>query len=85
MRSRLGPSSTTGGPSTAASDEPFSLIAPLVDAFAPDDFRRAEEAGVTDILTMPWAFYAGLDAPLDQKIDGLARYYEDVVAPVNNL
>ena len=30
-------------------------------------------------------FYAGLDAPLDQKIDGLARYYEDIVAPVNDL
>ena len=30
-------------------------------------------------------FYGGLDAPLDQKIEGLARYYDDIVAPVNNL
>lgn len=67
------------------SNEPFSLVAPLVDASTPDDFRRAQDAGVTDILTMPWAFYAGLDAPLDQKIEGLARYYEDIVAPVNHL
>ncbi len=67
------------------SNEPFSLVAPLVDASVPDDFRRAEEVGVTDILTMPWAFYAGLDAPLDQKIESLARYHEDIIAPVNNL
>jgi len=65
------------------SNEPFSLVAPLVDASVPDDFRRAEEAGVTDVLTMPWAFSVGLDAPLDQKIESLARYHEDIVAPVN--
>jgi hypothetical protein len=67
------------------SDEPFSLVAPLTDAFVPDDFKRAEEIGVTDVLTMPWAFYSGLDAPLDQKIEGLRRYFEDVIAPVNDL
>lgn len=66
-------------------DEPFSMVASLIDAVVPDDFRRAEEVGVTDILTMPWAFYSGFDATLEQKIEGLARYYEDVVAPVNNL
>jgi hypothetical protein len=44
-----------------------------------------EEVGVTDILTMPWAAYSGRDAPLDQKIEGLARFYEDIVAPVNDL
>ena len=33
---------------------------------------------------MPWAYYGGLDAPLDQKLEGLARYFEDIVAPVND-
>lgn len=67
------------------SDQPFSLIAPLVDARSVDDFRRAEAAGVTDVLTMPWVSYSGLDATLDQKIEGLHRYFEDIVAPVNDL
>ena len=40
---------------------------------------------MTDILTMPWAFYFGFDATLDQKIEGLARYHEDIIAPVDNL
>jgi probable F420-dependent oxidoreductase len=67
------------------SGQPFSVVAPLMDAFSADDYRRAEEGGVTDILTMPWAFYTASDAPLDQKLDGLARYYEDIVVPVNDL
>lgn len=67
------------------SDRPFSLVAPLTDAVSVDDFRRAEEAGVTDVLTMPWVFYAGFDATLAQKIEGLQRYFEDVIAPVNDL
>jgi len=67
------------------SDEPFSMVASLMDAIVPDDFRRAEEIGVTDVLTMPWMFYSGPDATLDQKIESLGRYFEDVVAPVNEL
>ncbi len=65
-------------------DQPFSLVAPLTDAATPDDFRRAEDGGVTDVLTMPWAFYGHRDGSLDQKIEGLARYYEEIVVPVND-
>jgi len=67
------------------SEQPFSMVASLIDAVTPDDVRRAEDVGVTDVLTMPWAFYAGFDATLDQKIEGLARYHEDIIAPVNDL
>jgi probable F420-dependent oxidoreductase len=64
------------------SDEPFAVIASVTDAVVADDFRRAEEAGVTDILTMPWAYYSGFEATLDQKIDGMTRFAEDVIAPL---
>ena len=67
------------------SDEPFSMVGSLMDALLPDDFRRAEADGLTDVLTMPWAFYSGLDATLDQKLEGLARFHDDVIAPVNGL
>jgi probable F420-dependent oxidoreductase len=61
---------------------PFSMVASVTDAVAVDDFRLAGDAGVTDILTMPWVYYSGFDATLDQKIDGMSRFAEDVVAPL---
>ncbi len=63
-------------------DLPFSMIASITDAVTPDDFRRAEQLGVTDVLTMPWAYYSGFDADLDQKIDGMTRYVHDIIEPL---
>lgn len=56
----------------------FSMIVSLNDAVTVDQFRRAEEVGVTDLLTMPWAYYGGFRIPLEQKIDGLKRFAEDI-------
>ncbi len=38
------------------------------------------EAGVTDLLTMPWVFYSGFTDDLQQKIDGTYRFAEDILA-----
>jgi alkanesulfonate monooxygenase SsuD/methylene tetrahydromethanopterin reductase-like flavin-dependent oxidoreductase (luciferase family) len=59
----------------------FRVITALTDAFLPEQFATAEEAGVTDVWTMPWAYYHGLDATLEQKVDGIRRFAEDVIAP----
>lgn len=56
----------------------FTILTPLTDAFTSADYRRAEEAGITGIITMPWMFYAGPDATLAEKIDGLRRFREDL-------
>jgi probable F420-dependent oxidoreductase len=61
-------------------DVAFSMIASLNDAVGLDDYRRAAEVGVTDILTMPWAFYGGFDLDLQGKLDGLHRFADDVLA-----
>jgi alkanesulfonate monooxygenase SsuD/methylene tetrahydromethanopterin reductase-like flavin-dependent oxidoreductase (luciferase family) len=61
-------------------DTDFSMIVSLNDAMTVDQFRRAEEAGVTDLLTMPWAYYGGFDLPLQGKIDGLHRFADDIMA-----
>ncbi len=61
-------------------DTDFSMIVSLNDALTVDHFRRAEEAGVTDLLTMPWAYYGGFDLPLGEKIDGLNRFANDILA-----
>lgn len=56
----------------------FTILTPLTDAFTRADYQRAEDAGITGIITMPWMFYAGPDATLDDKIDGMRRFRKDL-------
>lgn len=58
----------------------FSVITALTDAFLPEHFAAAEAGGVTEVWTMPWVYYHGMDATLDQKLDGLEQFARDVVA-----
>lgn len=53
----------------------FTVLTPLTDGLAPADYRRAAHAGITDILTM---FYAGPDATLAEKVDGMRRFRKDL-------
>ena len=56
----------------------FEVLTPLTDAFIPEHYERAEAAGITGIITMPWMFYAGPDATLGEKIDGMKRFRKDL-------
>ena len=56
----------------------FEAITPLSDAFTPERYARAEAGGVTGIITMPWMFYSGPAATLEQKIDGMRRFRSDM-------
>lgn len=56
----------------------FTILTPLTDALVRADYDRAEAAGVTHILTMPWMFYTGANASLAEKIDGMKRFREDL-------
>ena len=60
----------------------FRFITALTDAFLPEQFAAAEAVGVTDVWTMPWAYYHGLDCTLEQKLDGIRRFAEDVLKPL---
>ncbi|HEX4190859.1 MAG TPA: TIGR03619 family F420-dependent LLM class oxidoreductase [Marmoricola sp.] len=60
----------------------FRFITALNDAFMPEQFAEAEKVGVTDVWTMPWAYYHGLDCTLEQKLDGIRRFAEDVLRPL---
>jgi probable F420-dependent oxidoreductase len=55
----------------------FTVLTPLTDAFSIADYQRAEDGGITGILTMPWMFYSGPDASLADKIDGMKRFRKD--------
>jgi len=56
----------------------FEVITPLVDAFTPEQYQRAEAGGITGIITMPWMFYTGPESTLAQKIDAMARFRADM-------
>ena len=60
----------------------FRVITALTDAFLPDQFADAEAGGVTDVWTMPWAYYHGLEVGLEQKLDGIRRFAADVLEPL---
>ena len=61
-------------------DVPFAVYGSLKDAWDLDGYRRAEEVGLTHLVTMPWYFYAGQDADLAGKLDGIKRFADDVIA-----
>jgi probable F420-dependent oxidoreductase len=61
-------------------DVPFSMYGSIKDAWDLDGYRRAAEAGVTHLVTMPWYFYAGAQADLAGKLEGIERFAEDVIS-----
>ena len=56
----------------------YTVITPLIDAYLPEHYQRAEDAGIDAILTMPWMFYGGPNASLGEKIDGMRRFRADL-------
>jgi probable F420-dependent oxidoreductase len=59
---------------------PFAMYGSARDAWDLDGYRRLADAGVTHLITMPWYFYAGADADLAGKVDGIRRFADDVIA-----
>jgi probable F420-dependent oxidoreductase len=59
---------------------PFAVYGSARDAWDLDGYRRLADAGVTHLITMPWYFYAGADADLAGKVDGIKRFADDVIA-----
>ncbi len=56
----------------------FEVLTPLTDAFLPKHYERAEAAGITGVITMPWMFHAGAEATLAEKIEGMKRFRKDL-------
>jgi probable F420-dependent oxidoreductase len=56
----------------------FTILTPLTDAVTIADYERAEAAGITGILTMPWMFYAGPNASPAEKVEGMQRFRKDL-------
>lgn len=61
-------------------DEPFALVGSPKDAVDAEGFAAAAEAGVTDVITLPWAYYHGFTDDLGAKLDGLERFAAEVAS-----
>ena len=64
-------------------DGDFRFITALTVCLLPEQFAAAEASGVTDVWTMPWAYYHGLDCTVEQKVEGIQRFAEDVIKPLS--
>ena len=62
--------------------EPFEIIVACNDAFDVDGYRRLADAGATALITVPWLFYRGKAGSLSDKVDGIRRFADDVIAKV---
>ena len=62
------------------SDLPFDVMASANDAWELQGYQRLHAGGVTHLLTMPWVFYHGENASLEQKIDGIRQFADDIIS-----
>ena len=62
------------------SDRPFTVVGSASDAADVDGYKRLEEAGVDVLLTWPWVFYTGFKSDAQERIDGIRRFADDVIA-----
>ena len=61
-------------------NDPLDVMASANDAYEINGYRRLGDLGVTHILTMPWVFYGGETEDTQQKVDGIRRFADDVIA-----
>ena len=67
-------------PTRSAPAGPFAVRGGGEGRLHLDGYRRAADAGVTHLQTMPWIFYAGGGDSLEAKCDGIRRFGEEIVA-----
>jgi hypothetical protein len=66
--------------STGRSAEGFEFQIAPTDRFGLDGYRELAEAGVTDVVTVPWMFYGvPWDGPLEDKLYGIRRFAKEVI------
>ena len=62
------------------SDLPFEIQAVSVDRFGSSGYAELADAGVTDIIVVPWIFDGhGFDSPLEAKKESLHRFADKYI------
>lgn len=60
-------------------DQDFGICVATRDVYTLDGYRSLEAAGVTDLITVPWALYGQFDADLDAKCEAIKRFGLEVI------
>ncbi len=60
--------------------EPFAVLGAALDAHTLDGYRRLSDAGVTHAQTLPWTLYGLRGESLEERLEGIARFGEDIIA-----
>jgi len=60
--------------------DPFEILVTCNDAYTLDHYRRIAELGATHLTTMPWLLYGANPDDLREKLDGIARFGDEVIA-----
>jgi len=61
-------------------DEPFEAIVPFVEDVSADQRAHLVELGMTGTVSYPFPYMVGPDATLQEKLDYLRRYGDEVIA-----
>jgi probable F420-dependent oxidoreductase len=64
---------------TERADDPLYIFAAATDAFDLDGYRRLEDAGVTHVMTKPWAFHGVEETDLAGKLESLTRFRDEIL------
>ncbi len=65
--------------------EPFEIKATPLVAPKPDAMARLAEAGLTDVITVPWYFSGGDPNDPQHQLDSIAWFAETVIGPLRDL
>jgi len=60
--------------------DPFEILVTCNDAYTLDHYRRIADLGATHFTTMPWLLYGADSENLQDKLDGIARFGDEVIA-----
>jgi len=66
-------------------DEPFETVVPLVTPPDFDSLRRLSDLGATGTVHYPFDYTAGPDATLEQKLDVMKRFGDEVIGPMKEI
>ncbi len=64
-------------------NEPFETIVPLTEQVDADTMLRLQDLGVDGTVNYPFCYTCGPDATLQQKLDMMKAFGENVIAPTN--
>jgi probable F420-dependent oxidoreductase len=66
-------------------NEPFENIVPLTTPPNPDDYKRLSGLGAHGTVNYPFAYTIGPDATLQQKLDMMKQFGDNVIGPMGDL